>query len=538
MTNSKNESFGFAYDFASRITSMSRPNLVSTQFVYDANSFLTQINHRKSGNTISYSHYTRDPISNRTQMVTSHGTHQYQYDNEGQLISASHPEADALHNLETFNYDSLGNRTSDNQGSYTYDNKKHRLEEDWKHIYVYDLNGNLISRQEKQFAGKVQNFVYSSENQLVSIEWFENNSSVKKVEYSYDALGRRVVKKVRNGTGAVTLLRKYVYDGQEVIAELDEDDNTLVRYTHSGMRTDDVLSMDVTTMGVNRGLAPAVGSYFFHKDGLGSIIEITNSSGNIIQHYVYSSFGKILKIVNGSVDNTQNPLIKTNFAYTNREYDSESGLYYYRARYYDTSIGRFLSEDPDPGKLTNPIGHINKYIYVYNNSANLTDPKGKFPWLLFAIGAAIGFGTSLDSGSKSLDENGKPRGFSSQVIWGAVLSGLWGGLQGSLGGLTGWSALLAIPAGTLLSTANNMSNQLIFKGKVDDWNSVGKAAGGGAIWGTLGAGLAGANYVFFEKAIIGYGILVSIPATQNTESGIPDNKINCAAEPQRYECRL
>jgi len=156
-------------------------------------------------------------------MVTSHGTHQYQYDNEGQLISASHPEADALHNLETFNYDSLGNRTSDNQGSYTYDNKKHRLEEDWRHIYVYDLNGNLISRQEKQFAGKVQNFVYSSENQLVSIEWFENNSSVKKVEYSYDALGRRVVKKVRNGTGNLILARKYVYDGQEVIAELDED---------------------------------------------------------------------------------------------------------------------------------------------------------------------------------------------------------------------------------------------------------------------------------------------------------------------------
>ncbi|MFY7994181.1 MAG: RHS repeat-associated core domain-containing protein [Bacteriovoracaceae bacterium] len=66
---------------------------------------------------------------------------------------------------------------------------------------------------------------------------------------------------------------------------------------------------------------------------------------NIVQHYVYSSFGKILKVMNGSVDNTANPLIKTNFAYTNREYDSESGLYYYRARYYDASSGRFLQED-------------------------------------------------------------------------------------------------------------------------------------------------------------------------------------------------
>ena len=123
VTNSKNESFGFAYDFANRLTSMSRPNSLSTQYVFDANSFLTQINHKKSGNNISYSHYTRDQISNRTQMVTAHGTHQYQYDSEGQLKVASHPEGDALHALESFSYDSLGNLTYDNSGPYYYDNQ-------------------------------------------------------------------------------------------------------------------------------------------------------------------------------------------------------------------------------------------------------------------------------------------------------------------------------------------------------------------------------------------------------------------------------
>jgi len=51
--------------------------------------------------------------------------------------------------------------------------------------------------------------------------------------------------------------------------------------------------MDVTSHGVSKGIAPSSGSYFFLKDGLGSIIDITNSSGNIVQHYVYSSFGKI-----------------------------------------------------------------------------------------------------------------------------------------------------------------------------------------------------------------------------------------------------
>ncbi|MFY7993710.1 MAG: RHS repeat domain-containing protein [Bacteriovoracaceae bacterium] len=159
-----------------------------------------------------------------------------------------------------------------------------------------------------------------------------------------------------------------------------------MRYTHSGMRTDDVLSMDVTSYGVSKGIAQAAGSYFFHKDGLGSVIEITNSSGNIIQHYVYSSFGKILKIMNGSVDNTANPLIKTNFAYTNREYDSESGLYYYRARYYAPDLGRFLTEDPHPGILRNPATFNTKYTYVSNNPVNYTDPSGKF----FIVAAWVG----------------------------------------------------------------------------------------------------------------------------------------------------
>ncbi|MFY7993706.1 MAG: RHS repeat domain-containing protein, partial [Bacteriovoracaceae bacterium] len=104
---------------------------------------------------------------------------------------------------------------------------------------------------------------------------------------------------------------------------------------------------------------------------------ITNSSGNIIQHYVYSSFGKILKIMNGSVDNTANPLIKTNFAYTNREYDSESGLYYYRARYYAPDLGRFLTEDPHPGFIDFAVTVNNKFTYVANNPLTFTDPSGE-----------------------------------------------------------------------------------------------------------------------------------------------------------------
>ncbi|MCT4642917.1 MAG: hypothetical protein N4A33_11565 [Bacteriovoracaceae bacterium] len=73
---------------------------------------------------------------------------------------------------------------------------------------------------------------------------------------------------------------------------------------------------------------------------------MVNSSGNLVQRYVYSSFGKILKIVNSSgSDITSSPLVKTSYGFTNREHD-ESGLMYYSSRYMMNEIGRFMQEDP------------------------------------------------------------------------------------------------------------------------------------------------------------------------------------------------
>src|SRR5690606_17348531 len=111
----------------------------------------------------------------------------------------------------------------------------------------------------------------------------------------------------------------------------------------------------------------------------GSVTDIVDSSGNLVQHYFYSSFGKINKIINSSGgDITANPIVNTCFTYTNREFDSESGLYFYRARYYEPTIGRFIQSDPHPGKLNFPNTLVNKYSYVNNNPLSLTDPSGRF----------------------------------------------------------------------------------------------------------------------------------------------------------------
>jgi RHS repeat-associated protein len=107
---------------------------------------------------------------------------------------------------------------------------------------------------------------------------------------------------------------------------------------------------------------------YFHADGLGSVTSPSNAAGSIANTYTYDSFGKQTAST-GSLVNS--------FQYTPRESDAETGLYYYRARYYDPTAARFLSEDPSQF-----LGGANFYRYSFNNPVNFTDPSGLAPSLL------------------------------------------------------------------------------------------------------------------------------------------------------------
>src|SRR5258708_24625736 len=104
---------------------------------------------------------------------------------------------------------------------------------------------------------------------------------------------------------------------------------------------------------------------YFHADGLGSVTSLSNAGGSIANTYTYDSFGKLT----ASTGSLVNP-----FQYTARESDTETGLYYYRARYYDSGAGRFLREDP-----LRFTGGLNFYAYVKNGPANRVDPFGLWP---------------------------------------------------------------------------------------------------------------------------------------------------------------
>ncbi len=165
--------------------------------------------------------------------------------------------------------------------------------------------------------------------------------------FKYDPFGRRIQKSSPLGT------TNYLYDGMSASAidEVDSGGNALARYT-LGPGIDQPLAE----------LRSGTTSYY-QQDGLDSITSLANGTGTLTGSYSYNPFGKLI----ASTGTITNPL-----QYTGREYDAETGVYFYRARYYDTSVGRFLSEDP----IEFDGGGVDFYVYAGNNPTSFTDPLG------------------------------------------------------------------------------------------------------------------------------------------------------------------
>jgi RHS repeat-associated protein len=106
-------------------------------------------------------------------------------------------------------------------------------------------------------------------------------------------------------------------------------------------------------------------------DHQGSIRQIVDNGGALLNQITYDSYGNIT--------HQTNPSVTFRFGYTGREWDGETGQYYYRARYYDARVGRFLSTDP----IGFSAGDANLYRYVGNSPTNATDPSGLDGEVLF-----------------------------------------------------------------------------------------------------------------------------------------------------------
>ena len=350
------QTYTFGYDALSRKTQVERPNGIRTTIMFSLASEIESVHHslRPAGALLSSFAYTPDAVGNRATLTEQRpafgivdGVHEFSYDLLNQVTSATHPAIPP----EVFNYDEVGNR---NPASWVYD-AANRLLEDDDFNYAYDRNGNMILKVLKIDPSQVTTFTHSPQHRLLGVELPDGTT----VDYAYDGLGRRVQKTVSPPMGAASV-RTYIYDNEDILLEYSAPGALVARYTH-GPGIDEPLGME-RDADLN-GVFEVSEHFVYLADGLGSVTELVDSTGAVVQAYTYDSFGQ----VTAQVGTLENP-----YTFTGREGDADVGLHYYRMRYYDAKVGRFLEEDP----LGFAGGDLNLYRYVGNNPVLFVDPFG------------------------------------------------------------------------------------------------------------------------------------------------------------------
>ena len=310
--------------------------------------------------TISRFAYAFDNEGNRLSMSVEGdfslftGLHDYEYDKIYQVTEADHPE-NYPHPDVTFAYDSMGNRVTVFSGqtdSYASNNLNQYSSVNGV-SFTYDLNGNLTS-------DGVQTYYYDCENRLIKA--VRNSDGQTLGEYRYDPFGRRARKTVNGQPSTVN----YLLDGAQVLEERDGDWTLLRSYVY-GTGIDEPLVL------ISNSESQI---YFYCFDSLGSVTEIADSSGNVLEHYRYSPFGAV-KIFDSSWSELSESSVGNTCCFTGRNIDRETGLYFYRARMYSAELGRFLQTDPIGYR--DEFNELNIYKYCRNNPFNMIDPIGLWP---------------------------------------------------------------------------------------------------------------------------------------------------------------
>ena len=362
----------FSYDDMGRRASVTDPNGRVISYNYDAAGNRSQLTY-PDGSFVTYEYDELD----RLEFVRDQGTTlvaTFGYDELSRRDSASYANgtstsygyeidddvSSVVHQLNvgtapTFNYtyDAVHNRkTTVTAAPYVFDllsilpttytangmNQYTTVVEDGvSNSPSYDLNGNLLTPPSGH------SYVFDAENRLVTA-----TTASHALTFEYDAFGMRKRKTV-DGVGT-----EYVLDGNQVVAEYDDSGSLQRKYVYAGL--DNPIRM-------LRGAT----AYFYHQDASGSVAALSNASGALAESYAYSPYGR--------VSAPSGPGIGNPYLYAGREFDTETGLYYNRARFYDPVLGRFLH--PDPIGL---VDSLNLYAYVGGNPVNFVDPLGLFAY--------------------------------------------------------------------------------------------------------------------------------------------------------------
>ncbi|MBQ2435912.1 MAG: VCBS repeat-containing protein [Bacteroidaceae bacterium] len=423
----------------------------------------------------------------------------YTYDNCGRITSIVAPNIVSLH----YTYDIHGNVLTktdavNNQSiEYTYDHLMRLTswtvnDNDTQSITYDAATGNIISKSD---LGTSTEFSYSSSSKphalrgvsgITGTDWgvadisidYTDFSKVKSIQCgtdSYDVfygVEKERFRTQKTVSGATTI-RYYMPNHELVVDSLGHE--TYIIYLCNG------------SIAVYDKAAGAKTLYHGYYDAQGSLIALTDNSGNVLARYAYDPWGKRVGTANWAYSPTYTSTLNIDRGYTMHEHLDEFDLINMNGRVYDPAVAQFLSPDPyiqDAGNWLN----YNRYAYCYNNPTRYVDPDGE--WVHIVIGAVIGGAINVWANQDACDGIG-------QVMAAFGAGALAGGLTAATGGAT--SGLLATAGagiasaaigGAAVSGVNSVISQTGegFSGNIN-WRSVGTSAMSGAVSSGVSAGV-------------------------------------------------
>ena len=317
---------------------------VDTQISYDDANNVTYIDHYKPpegpvpgiSGTFDGNSYQPDAAARVTSTTYSDGnsTNTLTYDSSGQLTASGDSQTNS------YAFDLNGNRNSTGYAT----GAGNELTNSPGATYTYDNNGNRIT---EITSSGTTTFTYDYLNRLTGVKQYGTMIAT----YTYDALGRRIG--VLEGCATTWT----VFNGSGV------DANPYADFNGSGSLTMRYLSGPAVDELLARTSATGTTAWYM-TDKLGSVEDIVSTSGTVLDHIVYDSFGNVTTQTNAANADR--------FLFTGMEYDSLTGLYYDHARYYDAVIGRFVTQDPKGF----PAGDTDLYRYIANQPTGQSDPSG------------------------------------------------------------------------------------------------------------------------------------------------------------------
>jgi RHS repeat-associated protein len=326
-------------------------------------STVQSIKHQRATGTVLASYDFVWDAGNRLSSVTSSadGLTTYSYTPTNQLSAIDYANAPD----QSFTYDLNGNRT----GSGNVTGADNRLTSNATWDFLYDANGNMTRRTLKSDNSYIE-YTYDHRDRLTDVRYRTSAGTLtKRVHFGYDALNRRYLQTVENGSGTILSTVYYVNQGfrkdhgdagDEIALRLDGTGSVISRYLH-GSLVDEVLAEENIGSG---GVRDVLWAMTDHQGSVRDLARVTAGTASVVNHIVYDAFGKTVSETDTAIAHL--------YGYTGRELDKETGLQYNRARYLDLVLARFISQDPK----SFAAGDTNLYRYVGNHPSYATDPSG------------------------------------------------------------------------------------------------------------------------------------------------------------------